>query len=143
MARAFRLTPPRVPEAAVQQGIVDALRWCGYTVKVTGKPKKAVQCLWCLRWFVPRKGEGTSNDRAVADLLVMRAAFGPFALQLEVKAQGGRLSPEQRELAGAGLIVIVRSVDDALAAAAAAEERLGTQNPRLAEFVRVNRGTRL
>jgi hypothetical protein len=59
---------------------------------------------------------GTS--KGIPDLLVWRVGWHGF-VGLEVKTPTGRVRPEQRALADAGALVIVRSLDDALAAVGA------------------------
>lgn len=141
MPRPFRLTRPRVPEAAVQAGIVAALSFCGYTVLVTGAYRKRAKCPKCLHWFFPHTPNG--SQPGVPDVLYTRRAWGGFWATAEIKGEGTRVRPEQQTLAAAGLIVIVRSVSEALSAAAAAEERLGLTNGRIADFLRANRGAKL
>lgn len=95
----------------MQAAIVDALRLLGCTVLVTT----------VRGWRGPR---GYGATPGVPDLLVARDGWFGW-LGLEVKRPGGRISPAQAELERRGLIVVVRSVEDAIAAVAAAAPALG------------------
>lgn len=95
-------------EAAAQKLIVAVLRLHGLTVLETSRRRKRCPCG---RW--PAGGDGC--DRGVPDLLVWLPGRDAW-LGLEVKTHSTRLSPEQRALAAAGLIVIVRTPEEALAA---------------------------
>jgi len=93
-------------EAGLQEAMVEALRLRGRVVLVTSR-----------RAFTGRgeglRRRGDGADRGIGDLLVHQA--GPTWIMLEVKTPAGRLSPEQRALVDAGRMVVVRSVDEALA----------------------------
>jgi hypothetical protein len=95
-------------EAATQKLIVDVLRLHGLTVLETSRRRRRCRCG---RW--PAGGDGC--DKGTPDLLVWLPGRGAW-LGLEVKTHSTRLSPEQRALAAAGLIVIVRTPEEALAA---------------------------
>jgi hypothetical protein len=96
-------------EAATQKLIVDALRLMGFVVLETSRRRK--RCWSCGAW--PKGGDGVS--KGVPDLLVFLR--GPWLwLGLEVKGPATRLSPEQRALAAAGMTVVVRTPEEALAA---------------------------
>ncbi len=99
-------------EADIQRLIVSFLRLLGYTVLETSRHRK--RCRGCGRW--PAGGDGC--DRGLPDLLVAVPKGGGMRrwLGLEVKGAETRLSPEQQALAAAGLIVIVRTPEEALAA---------------------------
>jgi hypothetical protein len=107
---------PRRPgdsEEHLQAVIVQALRLAGCQVLVTSRRRK--RCRRCGAW--PAGGDGV--DRGLPDLLVWRPDQGAWA-GLEVKAAHTRVSPEQRQLAGAGKVVIVRTVEEALGCVQAA-----------------------
>lgn len=87
-------------EHEIQGQMVDALRAAGLVV---------------LETTAYRQRGPSGVDRGVPDLLV----FVPGVLGcvgLEVKAAKGRISVAQRELLNAGVIMVVRSVEDALLA---------------------------
>jgi hypothetical protein len=64
------------------------------------------------------RADQAGTDPGAPDLLAARPGCGPVWLGLEVKRpRGGRLTPAQRRLAYAGLVAVVRSVEDALDAA--------------------------
>jgi hypothetical protein len=99
----------RVPtEADVQKLIVAYLRLHGLTVLETSRRRRRCRCG---RW--PAGGDGA--DKGVPDLLVWLAGRGSW-LGVEVKGQKTRLSPEQRVLAARGMVVVVRTPEEALAA---------------------------
>lgn len=111
-------------EEQVQASIVQALRSAGYEVLKTSRVRK--RCVHCGKFS--SGGDGVS--RGVPDLLVRNPEWPP-AVWLGVEVKGGRtaLSPEQHELLQRGSIVVVRSVDDALAALKAAEGHVGRYDP--------------
>jgi len=82
--------PPRVPEKVEQQHIVTLLRSLGARVYVLGhaSPKDG------------RTHRGTGQTPGIADLEAFISKRGELTrtlLKIEVKAAGGRLSPEQRD----------------------------------------------
>lgn len=121
-ARALAFKPT---EKQLQAQIVEGLGAAGYIVRQLGHITKQVRCEQCGHWQTPHVGYG--NDAGVPDLLVAHRTWpvGIWSGQ-EVKTprydtllgtiEGGRLSREQRELEELGRIVIIRSLEDALAA---------------------------
>lgn len=93
-------------EKALQEAIVDLLRHLGCVVLVTSA-----------RSYRAPTGErrGYGADRGVPDLLVAPPFTPPGVwLGLEVKTRAGRLSPDQKRLAEAARITVVRSLADAV-----------------------------
>lgn len=108
-------------EESVQQEIMAALHALGYRVLSTVHRHKIATCPHCHQRFNPSGAYGA--DRGIPDLIVRHAdRFAP-ALWAGVECKGPRtaLTSEQRELAGEGSIVVVRSVADAVAALAEIE----------------------
>jgi hypothetical protein len=99
-------------EADVQKLIVAYLRLHGLAVLETSRRRKRCPCG---RW--PAGGDGC--DKGTPDLLVWLPVPGLW-LGLEVKGARTCLSPEQRVLAARGMVVIVRTPEEALAAVRAA-----------------------
>lgn len=109
-ARAKRESPVlRASEDDIQQAIVQSLRLLGYTVLVTSRRRK--RCPTCGTW----QHAGDGCDKGIPDLLVWDPTRNGW-IGMEVKGPRTPVSPEQRDLAERGCIIIVRSVDDALAA---------------------------
>lgn len=101
---------PPPAEDDVQSQIVQWLRANGYLVQVTTRRVK--KCRQCGAW--PRKGDGAT--RGIADLLVRHPAWpNGIWLAIEVKRPGTVRwsSPEQKQLAIVGDIVVVQSIEDA------------------------------
>lgn len=105
-------------EQQIQDCIVQGLSAHGYTVLVTSRRVK--RCRRC--GMFPSTGDGAS--RGIPDLLVTLAGLGPFWIGLEVKGPKTRLSPEQAALHGCGMIIVVRSWEEAFAAVNAAATRV-------------------
>ena len=101
----------RRTEADVQACITDALAMLGYVVLVTSRRRKRVYCPQCGASGYQAGGDGCTPG--LPDLLVWVPAWRAW-LGLEVKGPTTRVSPEQHKLQRAGMIHIVRSVDDAL-----------------------------
>lgn len=99
---------PAPTEADVQRLIVAFLRLHRLTVLETSRRRRRCRCG---RW--PAGGDGA--DKGVPDLLVWLWRPGSW-LGLEVKGPKTRLSPEQRHLVARGMVVIVRTPEEALAA---------------------------
>lgn len=110
--RQRRSAPVFESEGALQAAIVHRLRADGHTVLSTSRHRRGVTCRKCGEWTMPQGGDGV--DRGVPDLLVH--VDGARWLGLEVKGHRTSVSPDQRALADAGRIVIVRSVEEALGA---------------------------
>lgn len=114
--KTLRLTcpkPPPVREEDLQQTIVQGLRLLKYRVLVTSRRRKRFQCSRCGAWGWPEGGDGV--DKGLPDVLCYvpeRQAW----IGLEVKGTRTAVSPEQRELAEAGCIHIVRTWKEALEA---------------------------
>ncbi len=106
-----------VTEEATQKLIVAFLRVHGYTVLETSRRRRRCRCG---RW--PVGGDGAS--KGVPDLLVWLSRWGVW-YGLEVKGARTRLSPEQRDLAARGMVVVVRTPEEALAAVLAPFGRSG------------------
>jgi len=124
-------------EAELQCQIVDALRLHGCTVLVTSA-----------RSYRPAtdKRRGYGADRGVPDLLVAPPYAPPSVwLGLEVKSRTGRLTPEQRALAEAGRIVVVRSLREAFGAVLAYYTHDDIPSGEMADAATlwVNRGYRM
>ena len=96
-------------EEQVQAAIVRALRSAGYEVLITSRRRR--RCVYCGRYSAG--GDGVS--RGLPDLLVWDAVRGGW-VGIEVKGPRTAVSPEQRALAERGMIVVCRTVEEALAA---------------------------
>lgn len=88
------------PEAVLVRDIVAALRAAGRTVLRVGQ----------------RRCDLAGSDAGVPDLLLWCPARQSW-LGLEAKTAQGRLSVAQRALVEAGMVIVIRSVEDALEAA--------------------------
>lgn len=104
------MSPPRIPEKAVQASIVKLLRSIGATVYVLGGNRP--------------KGDhpGTRQTPGIPDLYVHIPYVGSDASEhfwVEVKAKGGKLRPEQAAFMvlchDAGMRHIVGGLDEVLA----------------------------
>lgn len=99
-------------EEGTQRAIIEALRWKGYTVLQT--TVRFRRCQSCGTY--PAKAH-YGADPGVPDLLVTRSTWPPAVFRgMEVKSATGKLSPAQKDLAADERVVVVRSVDEALAA---------------------------
>jgi|GEM_PF-4655307 len=111
----------RVPEceSQVQAAIVERLTLAGYVVLSTSRVRRGVRCE-CGRFRYPGGGDGVTPG--CPDLLVSHPAWpAPMWLGIEVKGTATKVSAEQKRLADAGRILIVRSPDDIEAYVAACE----------------------
>jgi len=97
------------PEAAVQRSIVDLLRQVGYSVFSTSRVRK--RCVRCGHF----SAGGDGVDKGLPDLMVTRDGWGLFC-GLEVKAEDGHPTPEQKAAIERGLYSIVRSPEQGLGA---------------------------
>ncbi|MDB5057246.1 MAG: hypothetical protein JWO59_718 [Chloroflexi bacterium] len=95
-------------EADIQRGIVDGLRAMGYIVLETERYRRKCSC-----GSYARGSHGTPGQ---PDLFVSHEAWGNQWLGLECKKPGGRIRPEQAELAARGVTVVVRNWEDAVRA---------------------------
>jgi hypothetical protein len=95
-------------EEQLQQTIVQALRLAGFVVLQTSRHRR--RCRRCGCW--PAGGDGV--DKGTPDLLVWSPSRGAW-IGAEIKGPHTRVSPEQHALAEAGKIVLVRTVEEALA----------------------------
>lgn len=104
---------PAPTEDEIQRTIVDGLKCHGYIVLVTSRRK--LRCAHCGK--VSHTGDRA--DKGIPDLLVRRPEWfaGRFT-GLEVKRQGPIKwsSNEQKILAESGQIIIVQSLEEAVAA---------------------------
>lgn len=113
----------RETEAGLEAAIVQALTLTGHVVLQTSEHRRGQTCPRCGTWQVLAGGRGTS--KGVPDLLVTAGDWplGVF-LGLEVKTARGRVSPEQQDLADRGMIMVVRSVEEAIAAVGKVEKTM-------------------
>lgn len=111
-----------ISEDTIQQCIVQGLTAYGYTVLVTSRRLK--RCRNCGAW--PGGADGAT--RGIPDLLVTRKGWGPRWIGLEVKGPTTRVRPEQKALMESGMIVIVRSWEEAYDAVTTFKERMEWQN---------------
>ncbi len=112
---AKRPIAPRLPvrEEDVQAGIVAGLTALRYTVLQTSRRNHVHRCPKCSENFRDHRGDGAS--KGVPDLVVSHPAWPEGTwLGLEVKGPQTRVSPEQKSLADAGRIRVVRSIAEAL-----------------------------
>lgn len=98
-------------EEPVQARIIRALTLAGFTVLSTVQRKRRVRCFKCGASQWPPGGTGTTPG--VPDLLV---CVPGGLVGLEVKGTRTQVRPEQKALARAGHIRIVRSVEEAMEA---------------------------
>lgn len=118
MPRTFRLTPPRVPEAALHQQIARVL---SVELAAPGRISAHGVC-----WFsidIANYGGTTPGLRTsrgiVAGIPDSVVLYRGIAHWIELKAQGGMLSEAQREV-GAGILLsgchfgVARSVEEVL-----------------------------
>jgi hypothetical protein len=101
-------------EEQLQQTIVEALRLAGFTVLSTSRRRK--RCRRCGCW--PAGGDGVS--KGLPDLLIWCPRRRGW-IGAEVKGARTKISPEQRALAEAGKVVLVRTVEEALRCAGAGD----------------------
>jgi hypothetical protein len=113
-------------EDEVQKLIVGVLQRAGYRVQVTSRRVK--KCWKCGTW--PRSGGGDGVSRGLADLSCRHPSWPPgLWMALEVK-RAGRIrwsSPEQRQAARDREILVVQSVEEALAAVRGFEPPKGSK----------------
>ena len=100
MNRTRRATTLPVREADLVKGIVEGLRYRGRTVLVLSQ------------W----RGDKAGSTPGAPDILVW-CPKRCWWLGLEAKTPSGRIRPEQRALMEAGMVVVVRSIDEAFEAA--------------------------
>ncbi len=113
MTKTFRLVSPPIPEKSIQREIVEGLRRLGYYVLEAGKARRGVTCPKC-GTANPATG-WVGNTKGCPDLLVSRQEWQAGTwLGLEVKTATGTLRPEQKALADAGRLFVVRSWKDVL-----------------------------
>jgi hypothetical protein len=100
-------------EADVQREIATVLRQRGYEVMVTSRVMKVAICQRCGEKNWPRGGDGVS--KGLGDILVWHPKWPRFfRVEADVKGPRTPLSPEQKLRVEAGVLVIWRSVEDAL-----------------------------
>ena len=106
------MTQLQIPEDDIQRTIIEGLRALSYDVRCT-----------TVRGWKGGRGYGTS--KGIPDLLVTRYGWG-CTCELEVKKSAkAKVRPEQQEYAAQGVMTIVISLDEAMAAVAAFERRHG------------------
>lgn len=120
------------PEAQLQRDVRHTLVLLGYTVMETGKSRSRVACSRCGNRAYATGWQG--NTPGLPDLYVHRDGWGPLAVALELKAEKGKPSEAQKELAERGVTVIVRSIKQALETLSEVESRIGdaSQSARIA-----------
>lgn len=103
-------------ESELQGQIKSALRRLGYICLDTSTYGSA---------RVMRQARMGGNSKAIPDLLVARGGWPQgIWLGMEVKLPKGGVKAEQQELLDAGMIVIVRTVDEAITEMKRVEQRL-------------------
>lgn len=118
MPRAFRLTPPRVPEAALHQQIARVL-----SVEIA--PPGKISLHYAMWWSVDMaayagKAPGLRTARGcIAGVPDMQVVYRGRAHFIELKARDGRLSLAQREFAAGAELAgaccgVARSVEEVL-----------------------------
>lgn len=130
----LRMKAPRVPEKAIQNGIVALLRMSGYTVLPLGMSKKPSVCPQChtRHWGQ----QATQNPLGCPDLIITGPGWGRAWLALELKAADTKRRPEQIALVEAGACAFVTSDREAAADVLAFERRMGVaQNKRLSAWL--------
>ncbi len=130
--------PPRLPEKSLQAHIRQALGLLGYASAEIGASRKYLKCPACGNPKVPPAIDAThgnmGNSIGTPDLLVWLNTdqpdkFPPVGIMLEVKAEGGKATPEQQLLLDRGRSQIVRSVGEAVRAVKDAEDRMSGYKP--------------
>lgn len=104
---------PEPTEDEIQSVIVDGLRLHGYIVLVTSRRKK--RCRKCGEWSTG----GDGADKGIPDIIVRRPEwFAGRFVAIEVKRPGPIKwsSPEQKLLAESDQIIVVQSLEEAVAA---------------------------
>jgi len=113
------------PEAQLQRDIRSMLVLLGYTVMETGKSRSRNVCARCGNRAYATGWQG--NTPGLPDLYVHRDGWGPLAVALELKAEKGKPSEAQKNLAERGVTVIVRSTKQALDTLSTIESRIGDE----------------
>lgn len=126
---------PNVLENALQNSVVNLLRSLGYTVMETGKARSKSRCR-CGAWVTAGGWQG--NTVGLPDLYIHRPSWGNIALPIEMKTPTGRVRPEQKALADAGVTTICRSVDDVVATLSQFEQRFRLESESLRRFREAN-----
>jgi len=91
-------------ESMLVTRIVRALNACGYLAQRVGQ----------------YRADRAGNDKGVADLLVRHPYWGRgLCMQMEVKLPGAPVPSHQQALCDAGVTIIIRSPEEAVAAARA------------------------
>lgn len=129
------MTSHKMPENALQNSVVNLLRSLGYTVMETGKTRTKSRCR-CGAWVTAGGWQG--NTVGLPDLYIHRVSWGVIALPIEMKTPTGRVRPEQKALADAGVTTICRSVDDVVTTVLEFEKRMGCESETLRRFLDVN-----
>ena len=101
----------------------------------TGKGRGKTKCR-CGAWVTATGWQG--NTVGLPDLYIHRPLWGNIALPIELKTPTGRVRPEQKVLADAGVTTICRSVEDVVTTVSQFEERFGLQCESLRRFLDVN-----
>jgi hypothetical protein len=101
----------------------------------TGKGRGKTKCR-CGAWVTATGWQG--NTVGLPDLYIHRPLWGNIALPIELKTPTGRVRPEQKALADAGVTTICRSVEDVVTTVSQFEERFGLQCESFRRFLDVN-----
>jgi len=118
--------PPSLTEEQVQQSITNHLRAKRFIVLSTVHRLKICECPECGHRFRPEGDYGA--DKGVPDLIVRPTLsrskqWAPTLwMGLEVKGPKTEISPEQKDLAKQGAIVIARTLNEALQGVDAVDE---------------------
>jgi hypothetical protein len=96
-------------ERDLQRQLCDWLRYQHYAVLECGTYRRKTRCPACGRTFFATGGHSAAG---VPDLLLHHPGLRGNLLGLELKIPGGRIRTRQGELAAAGAIRIVRSLED-------------------------------
>lgn len=107
---ACRIKHLKPTEESIQRVIVEGLTALGFTVLVTSRRVK--RCPHCGNW---QRGDDGAT-KGIPDLYFTRREWGNKWIGAEIKSATGRLRPEQKVLAGEGLVFVWRSWEDALEA---------------------------
>lgn len=124
-------------EAGLQDAVVEALRYAGFTVLQVGRWRRRTRCPECGAWHTPRGGYG--NETGTPDLLIGHRHWGAVLLPIELKAPGavtllgtvrpGALQPAQRALHELGITEVCFSLEGVWGAIERMDARIIGQVP--------------